>query len=582
MQKKLSKAFILLIIMSVSIVGFFSFLVLEDYYFKSIREDLSSDAVLIRDVLETYLVQDEEDAIKEKVSSLSKEINKNIIIIKNGLVVADSITPSRVGNREPAIYDVSYEKPKFSNLRQIWAGKMFFVEMPFTTANDYWIIKVLVPIVKVKGALLKVSLIIMVAALLSGLVALLFSVRFSRRIVSPIKEMIQVTKEISRGNFTRVSRIKYQDELGQLEKAFNFMAEKLKQSLDDLDDRTTKMEAILSSMVDGVLAVDEHGKIILVNPVAEKMFNIDKKEAYGRHLIEVIRNYELNEFINVSLKKGVVSFKELVLLPGEQILRVHVSPFKDFSGKIMGVVAVIRDITELRRLEKMRSDFVANVSHELRTPLTSIKGFVETLLDGAYRDPSLSKRFLSIIDFEARRLYRLINDLLDLSQLETNQVRLNLEDVSLKEIIEEVMMIFDARLKEKDLKFSTQLSENLSKVKADPDLLRQVFINLVDNAVKYTPPGGKIWIEAQESDEFIEVGVCDTGIGIPTQDIPRLFERFYRVDKARSRQLGGTGLGLSIVKHIVKSLGGDIKVESKLGEGSKFILTLKKAILTNN
>jgi len=428
-----------------------------------------------------------------------------------------------------------------------------------------------------KQTVVKMLQVVITAALLSGIAALFFSIRFSKRIVSPIKEMVRVTKEFSRGNFTESIQVKSHNELRELGDALNFMAERLKKSVQELDDRTTKMEAILRGMVDGVLAVDNTGRIMLVNPVAEKIFNMSMQDVAGRHLIEVIRNYELNEFINTSLARGTVSFKELILLPGEQILRVHVSPIRDYSGKTLGIVAVMRDITELRKLEKVRSDFVANVSHELRTPLTSIKGFVETLIDGAYKDPNLARRFLNIIDFETGRLYRLINDLLDLSQLETNQIKLNMETVKLPAIIEEIMMIFDTRLEEKKLGFSTRFPENLPGVKADPDWLRQIFINLVDNAIKYTPPGGKIWIEAGEKGGFIQIQVCDTGIGIPEQDIPRLFERFYRVDKARSRQEGGTGLGLSIVKHIIKSLGGRIKVESKVGRGSKFIFLLQKA-----
>ncbi|MCR4430073.1 MAG: cell wall metabolism sensor histidine kinase WalK [Tepidanaerobacteraceae bacterium] len=418
---------------------------------------------------------------------------------------------------------------------------------------------------------------LMTAALFSGVLALFLWGRISERIFFPLKEMIRVTKAYANGNFAESIHVNYPDELGDLGETINFMASRLQKSMHELDERATRMESILRGMVDGILAVDNAGRIMLVNPVAEKMFNIRAPDVTGRYLIEVIRNYELNEFIKASLKRGIVSFKELIFLPDEQILRVHVSPIEDFSGKTLGIVAVIRDITELRRLEKVRSDFVANVSHELRTPLTSIKGFVETLLDGAYKDPNLSKRFLSIIDFETGRLNRLINDLLDLSQLETNQIKLQIETVKLPEFVDEIIAIFDARLGEKSLSFSTYIPDDLPGVKADPDWLRQVFINLVDNAVKYTPPRGKIWIEAEEKGDFVEIRVCDTGIGIPGQDISRIFERFYRVDKARSRQLGGTGLGLSIVKHIIKSLGGEIKVESKVGKGSKFIFLLKKA-----
>ncbi|HHW02973.1 MAG TPA: cell wall metabolism sensor histidine kinase WalK [Thermoanaerobacterales bacterium] len=579
MQKQLSKALILLIIFSVSIVGFFSFMVLENYYLKSVKADLQSDALLVRDIIEPYLVDGNRQSLQNKVEFITSQINKNITVIQNGIIIADSQDPMRRGSKETVISSSLNQSFDFPTFRDIWERQMFFIEVPVKSPGVPFIIRISTPLVQVKETILKISTVIVIAAILSAIAALFLSIRFSSRIVAPIREMIRVTKEFSKGNFTRLIHTGFNDELGQLGDALNFMAARLEKSVQELDDRTTKMEAILSGMVDGVIAVDNTGRILLVNPMAEKIFNISARNASGRHLIEVIRNYELNEFINTCLKQGITSVKELILLPGEQILRVHVSPFRDYSGKTFGIVAVIRDITELRRLEKIRSDFVANVSHELRTPLTSIKGFVETLLDGAYKDPHLAKRFLNIIDFETGRLCRLINDLLDLSQLETNQIKLNMEIVKLPGIIEEIMMIFEARLREKDLSFSTQFPENLPGVKADPDWLRQVFINLVDNAVKYTPNNGKIWIEAEEkNNNFIEIRVCDTGIGIPKQDIPRLFERFYRVDKARSRQIGGTGLGLSIVKHIIKSLGGEIRVESKVGEGSKFILLLQKAV----
>jgi two-component system phosphate regulon sensor histidine kinase PhoR len=225
----------------------------------------------------------------------------------------------------------------------------------------------------------------------------------------------------------------------------------------------------------------------------------------------------------------------------------------------------------------MRTDFIANVSHELRTPLTSIRGFVETLIDGAYQDPTLAKRFLKIIEKEVGRLCRLTDNMLDLSRIETNQLKLNIKDVSAEEIIREVMIIFENRLREKDLTYYEKFQENLPKVKADPDWLRQIFVNLMDNAVKYTPSGGKVWIEAESKGDVVEFRVCDTGAGIPEEDLPRIFERFYRVDKTRSAGSGGSGLGLAIVKHLVKAFGGDIWVESKVNQGSKFIFTLKKA-----
>jgi two-component system phosphate regulon sensor histidine kinase PhoR len=570
-----------MVAVSIGMVSLFSFSIFQSYYLKSVVSDVFSNAMLVKDIVERAIAGSGRRIDQNEVVSLSQNIGKDIVVIENGIVIASSESPENVGKRDRFYFRFAPGREhtvRVSSVREMWSsGKIFAVVRASFPEGNSGIIAVSTPFLPVKKMVSKIILTVFLGSILGGMAALFLLKKFSSAIVKSIKDMIDVARAISSGNFSRSIKIESDDELGQLGETLNTMSGKLWETLNELDDRTTKMEAILSSMVDGVVAVDTGGRIMLFNPAAEKIFETSEKEALGRHLIEVVRNYELNEIVSEALVSGETSFKELVLLPSERILRVHVSPFKDKSGRILGIVAVIRDISELRKLEKMRSDFVANVSHELRTPLTSIKGFIETLLDGAYRDPNLSRRFLKIIDFEAGRLHRLISDLLDLSQLETNQMRLRMEDVDIAGAVDEVMVIFNERINEKHLEFSTRFQENLPKVKADPDWLRQVFINLIDNAIKYTPSGGKVWIEAEEKGEFVEVKVCDTGIGIPEEDLPRVFERFYRVDKARSRQQGGTGLGLSIVKHIIKSQGGDIRVESKKNEGSKFIFLLKKS-----
>ncbi|MBC7107085.1 MAG: PAS domain-containing protein, partial [Firmicutes bacterium] len=279
-----------------------------------------------------------------------------------------------------------------------------------------------------------------------------------------------------------------------------------------------------------------------------------------------------------ALATGEQVVRELVLLtPEPRVFRVHITPLRDAPEGPGGVVALLRDITEYRRLEQMRTEFVANVSHELRTPLTSIRGFLETLLDGAVDDPPTARRFLETMALEAERLARLIDDLLQLSRLEDRRVVLRRERVDMAVIVARVVDIFRAGAREKGLELGYHVQTHLPPVAGDPDMLARVLVNLVDNAVKYTPEGGRITVRAEAADGHVRVSVSDTGVGIPEESLPRVFERFYRVDKSRAREQGGTGLGLAIVKHIVEAHGGRVWARSEVGRGSTFTFELPVA-----
>jgi len=342
-----------------------------------------------------------------------------------------------------------------------------------------------------------------------------------------------------------------------------------------LENDNNQMEAILNSMAEGVIAVDKESRILSINPTIEKIFNILKKDAEGKFFLEVIRNNDLSEIINDVLKKEELVSKELNLIwPIQKVFQINASPLFE-NGAVSGCLTVLHDITEIRKLERMRSDFVANVSHELKTPLTSIKGFAETLLEGALEDKENSRNFLKIIQSHTERLNSLVNDLLDLSYVESKAIILKIEEFKIKNLLDEVLSAFRSQLHKKSIEASNRLSPGLS-IRADKDRIEQVLVNLIDNAIKFNKDKGEIKIYSEELSGKIKITVEDSGIGIPPKDIPRIFERFYRVDKARSRELGGTGLGLSIVKHIIELHGGEAGVESTEGFGSKFWFTLTK------
>ncbi|MGE5371808.1 MAG: two-component system histidine kinase PnpS [Solirubrobacterales bacterium] len=337
----------------------------------------------------------------------------------------------------------------------------------------------------------------------------------------------------------------------------------------------SRMQAILTSMADGVVGLDNEGRIMQFNRAAEKIFMRREQEVLGHTFESMLNLIKVDQMVRTVLKTGREVLAEMKVFPGsEYIFHIHILPIKGVSTT-EGAVAVFHDVTDARKFDQMRSEFVANVSHELRTPLTSIKGFVETLLDGALEDQMLCRRFLTIIDNETNRLTRLIEDLLNLSAIESKEIRVHLRRVNLIESVKTVFNVLGPQAAEKKIRMELIYPRCLPPVQADEDLIGQVLINLIDNAIKYTPAGGRIVVRISADDKWISVHIMDSGMGIPKDSLPRLFERFYRVDKARSRGKGGTGLGLAIVKHIMELHEGEVFVESELGVGTTFTIRLR-------
>lgn len=327
---------------------------------------------------------------------------------------------------------------------------------------------------------------------------------------------------------------------------------------------------ILNSMIDGVIVCDKEARITMANKAAENLFLAREGSLLNIPLRQASNERAINNMIDGVLSTGKEVFAETRFDSNNRFYRVHAVALTDVGGDILGAVAVFHDVTEARNFDQMRSEFVGNVSHELRTPLTSIKGFVETLLDGALANTDTCRRFLSIIDTETERLNRLIEDLLTLSSIESKERRVKPVPVSLVRVIRNVTNIMSPQISEKRLHVEFIYTDGLEPVMGDEDLIGQVFINLLDNAIKYSPRGGKIIIRSRRREHRVVTTIRDTGMGIPRESISRIFERFYRVDKARSRRQGGTGLGLAIVKHIVESHGGEVFVDSEIGKGATF------------
>lgn len=396
-----------------------------------------------------------------------------------------------------------------------------------------------------------------------------------KRVVGPLNEINEAAREMARGNLEREILIYTDDEIGQLAGSINEMARQLKVTIAQITEARNQARAILNSMADGVIALNKNGEVLFINPVVEEIFGISQLSSHGKNILGVVRNFDVERLLKRALKMGKPLTQEIKLInPEPRVFRLHATPLKGQGTEQGGIVVLLRDITERKRLEEMRSEFVANVSHELRTPLTSLRGYLETLLDGAVEDPAATRHFLEIMNKETERLTRLVDDLLDLSKIEERRVVHRWQPVALTELIGRVVTMFRPQAQEKSLELLADLPPDLPVVHGDPDMLTQVLINLVDNAVKYTPAGGKVTVRAGAVEGDVRVSVEDTGIGIPPESLPRIFERFYRVDKARSRELGGIGVGLAIVKHIIRAHGGKTYVESAVGKGSTFSFTL--------
>ena len=396
-------------------------------------------------------------------------------------------------------------------------------------------------------------------------ISLLLSSKFTHIIVKPIKELQFLTSRVAKGELDRRVEILTEDEIGQLGITFNDMADRLQFTIKEALDRQNKLEAILKSMDSGVIAVDEAYNIIIMNPYAKKIFGIDK-DIIGQNLMEHIRDFE---FENV-FKERQDEYKEIrILWPSEKELRIKTGNIIS-NNKLIGTVAVVQDITDLKKLENMRTQFVANVSHELKTPLTSIKGFAETL---RYVDDDEKKdRFLNIINDEAERLTRLIEDILALSDIEQHRDE-KFVKIDVEQRINDIYYLMKNSACNKDIEITLNLEKHITLYGSE-DRFKQMMINLIDNSIKYSDKGSKILVSLKKENKNCVIKVRDTGMGIPKEHIPRLFERFYRVDKARSRANGGTGLGLAIVKHIVLGFEGNIDVQSQVSRGSEFIITL--------
>ena len=413
--------------------------------------------------------------------------------------------------------------------------------------------------------------------ILVSIIISIISIRYTINLRNYLKEFMYVSKKISNKEFHTKINISAKGELGQLVDNFNYMIDKIDKTIHEVESKNIQLKSIVKSISHGILAIDIEGNVLLINKEAKEMIKADlSTKVEGRNINAVIKDKDILREISKFIGSNKSNMSQITN-KDDIVYNIKLDPVYLQSSKnvIIGSIINIEDVTERVRLENMRSDFVANVTHELKTPLTSISGFVETLRINDNIDISTRNRFLGIIETESDRLKRLIDDILLLSFIE-NKEQESSEDVDIYSVFKEVYELTYTSAKVKDIDIEYNFEHENMIIKSNRDYIKQIFLNLVDNAIKYTPNGGIVTTEVRYDDNYILIKVIDNGIGISKEDKTRIFERFYRVDKARSRDVGGTGLGLAIVKHIVKSLHGTIDVESELNIGTKFIVKIPK------
>lgn len=576
-------SYTLIILISFGLVAFFLDKNLEKDSLSNIQSSLTTEANLIKNQIPLERLKAGDSVYLEALANTLRPKAKCRITIINpgGRVLADSEEPAeRIPRMEnhlnrPEVKN-ALARDIGINLRYSVTLKinMLYVALPVKDGNEtIGILRLALPLENVQKTLFGIRKIVLMGLLFALGFAFILGTLLAGRTIKLINRMIQVSQKYSQGDFSRRITRTSGDEIGQLAVALNQMAQGLEDKIKEIKTQNQELAAIFNSMVEGVIVTDSAGRIISINPTIEKIFGILKNETEGKNFLEAIRNNDISEVISAVLEKGKSVSTELTLVyPVQRIFEVNAIPI--FENKtVSGCLAVIHDITEIRRLETVRRDFVANVSHELKTPLTSIKGFVETLLEGALEDQENNRNFLKIIRDHTDRINSLVDDLLSLSHLESKEIILDKKSFNLKQQVEQIISGFSSQLKKKSIEIKNELPAEIL-LNADKNRIEQVLTNLIDNAIKFNHENGSVKIYAQEIDAKIKIIVEDSGIGIPQKDLPRIFERFYRVDKARSRSLGGTGLGLSIVKHIIELHGGLVGVESTEGLGSKFFFTI--------
>lgn len=590
---KIVFVFIVLLLVALELIGAYFVRQLETQLIDNFQEERRLQVGFLDNTLQPLLVDKENRNLNEEIGRLLGDFSGN------GVLEAQVINPQHyiLGTSDTTNQSVVGMKSKDRDVHQalLLSSKTTSQYTDQTTNDRIW--KLVSPIIANDGSnevlgvislktniesvyqqIEEITIIFLNASLISMGLTVLLALFISRAITKPITEMTHQTIQMAEGNYSGQVKIYSEDELGQLSLAINDLSIKVEEAQESTEAERRRLNSVLTHMTDGVIATDRRGKIVIINEMAMEMLNVTQETAIGRSILEVLKKEK--EF---SLRKLLENEEELSFNfstpENPLILQGGFSLIQRETGFISGIVCVLHDVTEQEKIERERRDFVSNVSHELRTPLTSMRSYLEALIDGAWKDPEIAPNFLQVTQEETDRMIRMISDLLNLSRMDAGNSELELEYININELMSHVLDRFDMMIQSSDKPkkaFSIKREFNNRQIWAeiDTDKMMQVFDNIMNNAIKYSPDGGTITCRLQETHNSVVISVSDQGMGIPRKDLPHVFDRFYRVDKARARSMGGTGLGLAISKEVIQRHGGKIWVDSIEGKGTTFYVSL--------
>ncbi len=582
---KIAMVFVLLLLISVEIIGAIFIRELEKNNISAFKESMNANVEQLASNLSAELSSsddEDDDTLKRAVNEFSKKDVFEVRVVDDKAIVratSDANKQSDIGKKNDIlelndftekrkeIKDTATNKRVYINVQQIKSptgdaviGALYVksdIESRYKDVND-------------------TALIFFSASMIAISISLAVALLVARTITKPIGEMQQQAMKIAQGDYSGEIEVHGQDELGQLAQTFNELSDRVEEAQETLEAERHRLDSVLSHMTDGVIATDRRGKVIIINEMALMLLNTTSEEAVNKSILEILNiheNYTLRQLLEEQNEQLIdVSISE----EEQTILKADFAMIRRESGFISGLVCVLHDVTEQEKNESERREFVSNVSHELRTPLTSMKSYLESLTDGAWQDPELAPRFLNVTLEETDRMIRMINDLLHLSRIDAQKSPIQLELVNLNEMVNFVLERFEMMIKSQNqnYKIKKEFTRRTIWTEVDPDKIIQVLDNIMNNALKYSPDGGEITCTLLETHNNVIISISDQGMGIPQQDVKRVFNRFFRVDKARSRAMGGSGLGLAISREVIQDHGGSIWAESEEGKGSTFYVSL--------
>lgn len=585
---KIALAFILILLISIEIIGAYFIRGLERSTIKNFTDNMKDQAAALAPSFANELGQKETDETYDNIqriieNSRSTDVVEIRVVDANGIIMgASPLTDNTLigkKNDYQDINDLSYlTKTAYDEDTD---RRVFIVVQPILSTTGDTVVGALFmksDIEKQYSEIRDTAFIFVTASLLAAAISIVVAVLVARSITQPIGEMQEQAMRIARGDYSRRVTVYGKDELGQLAETFNQLGERIEETQDAMESERNRLDSVLSHMTDGVIATDRRGKVTSINEMAMTLLNVKGEEVIGESILELLGIEE-----DYTLRKLLEKPDEMLIhrenpYRGTVILRTDFAMIRRESGFISGLVAVMHDVTEQEKTEQERREFVSNVSHELRTPLTSMRSYIEALSEGAWKDGEIAPNFLKVTLDETDRMIRMINDLLDLSRMDSQQSNLQLEYININELVSFVLdrfdMIMNNEEKGKKYRIRRDFTQRELWAEVDPDKIIQVIDNIMNNAIKYSPDGGTITVHLSETHNNILLSITDQGLGIPKKDLQKVFDRFYRVDKARARKQGGTGLGLAITKEVIKAHGGNIWVESQEGRGSTFYITL--------